>query len=63
MNIVTLMKTVFIKVIFMSKIDLEKNTQISSEGAAVPRQVMKHVVRNPCKISLKKIKAQKVRQI
>ena len=32
----------------------KKYTQISSEGAAVYRQVMKHVVRNPCKISLQK---------
>ena len=47
------MKT-FHKVIFMSKSDSEKYTQISSEGAAVYRQVMKHVVRNPCKISLQK---------
>ena len=27
----------------------KKYTQISSEGATVYRQVMKHIVRNPCK--------------
>ena len=26
-----------------------KNRAVSPEGATVPRQVMKHVVRNPCK--------------
>ena len=36
----------------MSKIDSEKYTQISSEGVAVPRQVMKRKARNPCKINL-----------
>ena len=30
------------------------NIQISSVGATVPRQVMKHAVRNPCKIRLQK---------
>lgn len=40
------MKTVFIKVIFLCQ---KEYTQISSEGAAVYRQAMKHVVRNPCK--------------
>ena len=47
------MKTVFINVIFMSKSDSEKYTQISSVGAAVYRQVMKRKARNPCKTDFK----------
>ena len=43
------MKTVFIKVIFYVKNKERKYTQISSVGAAVPRQVMKRKARNPCK--------------
>ena len=39
-------ENVFIKVIFLCQ---KEYTQISSEGAAVSRQAMKHVVRNPCK--------------
>ena len=46
------MKTFFIKIVFISKKE-RKHTQISSVGAAVPRQVMKHAVRNPCKIRCK----------
>lgn len=47
------MKSFSSKLFFMSKSDSEKFTQISSKGAAVSRQVMEHIVRNPCKISLK----------
>ena len=41
------MKTFFIKIVFISKKE-RKHTQISSVGAAVPRQVMKRKARNPC---------------
>ena len=35
---------------------------MSAEGATVPRQVMEHVVRNPCKREPNRIKVLKVRQ-
>ena len=35
---------------------------ISAEGATVPRQVMEHVVRNPCKREPSRIKVLKGRQ-
>ena len=43
------MKTFSSKLFFMSKNKERKYTQISSVGAAVPRQVMKRKARNPCK--------------
>ena len=35
---------------------------MSAEGATVPRQVMEHVVRNPCKREPSRIKVLKGRQ-